>query len=218
MIDVEPAFQGASAEGRYSISVRASGLTGGQVIQGFNLLLGYDVTLIKPLSVTFSGALGDPTDSDVTFNSSVLDFDPVNDSPDGYGAYGGFYSTAVQFENASFLYDFPTSPLVPLQPADGFEIAAIEFEIIAGTRGAVTSWQLMDDRIFGVRCAPGDSCPPDNEMENFDVKDQNLPPQVVTTTLNGAEVRIPLPVPLALMLGALPVLFGLSRCRRVSTA
>lgn len=197
-LGVSPEYQEADVDTNFSVDILAWDLPADTYISAFNLLLGYDDSLIEPLSVTFTDRLGDltgnPPDVDTAFQ---LDFDPVAQAPDQFTDYSGRYNLAINFDNLSFA---DTSVLQTRQGDQPFSLASIEFHVLGRHPFSETVLELMDDSFYSR---------PINVDGNFDVKDQTN--QVLTSDLRNGTALVPAPPGWLLLLSMLPLLVRFGR-------
>jgi hypothetical protein len=191
-LSVEPSPLAVSGAGAtFSVDIVISGLDGAgpggtnEIVQGYDMLLGYDDTLLTATSVTFSGFLGDGLGFPPT-GTSEQDFD-LAFNPTGLSGYSGF-PTAVEFAEISHL---PNITLDTSQP-NTFTLVTVAFAVKNLALGKYqTTLDLFQDPASG-----------------FDIKGWDGVNALIVA-LNDGVLTIPEPGTLALFLGA--GLLGLGR-------
>ena len=94
-LSVSPSLSYTDPGLQFSVDIMASGLPANQVISAFNLMLGYDSTVMSAANVVFGSALGGPSDALTAFDPQ---FRPgIQWGARGYGTFLGDFSQAVQF-------------------------------------------------------------------------------------------------------------------------
>lgn len=202
-LTVSPATQTAIPGDTVIVDILASELPAGEVISGYDLMLGYDSTRLIAKNVLFGGALGGATPADV-LNGFILDFQPNSLVGDpNFGVYSGTYNNAVEFFELSLaaVTDYYAT-LSPLQIPGPFMLARITFELRGDAAAGLTSLQLLDDRFF--------TAPPDGGA--YDVKGV-LGTNILTTTLQNGSVTVGVPLPGTAWLMLVAGLVGLARRR-----
>lgn len=196
-IDIAPARTSIGVGDVFTVAVRAGDLPEQEVISFFNLLLGYDETVLEAQAVTFSSVLGDESTS---FRDFALTFNPNTEAPPDYTNFRGLYNTAVRFGNLSLAED-PLADLGPLQQPQPFDLASVRFKLLAALPAQGTVLQLIDDSFFDF---------PIDSGGEFDLKGADGS-NVLSASLSDGTVTMPVPGSLALLVSLVPLLIARRR-------
>ncbi len=211
-VSVQPPSTTIAPGNAFSVAIRISGLTTvdpDEIVRAYDLLLGYDTTLLTATGVTYGSFLnggqvgGSSQSSDLTFNLTTV-------------PYSGPYSTAVDFSELSNLCgyagetvcagtSFAGGPYLSNIQSDTFNLVSIAFQAKSAFQSGSTILGLIDDSSM-------------NLDQGFDVKGISTTTPLTISLANGVvtipTITVPEPGTLSLLLGVGLLGVGRSAIRR----